>query len=246
LLELAMSDSDLVVRRVASPLAIARQFMLSSVGSKVLMALTGLGLWGFVIGHLVGNLQVFTGSGTAINEYGKMLHELGHGVAIWVVRAGLLGCFALHIVLGIRLAANNRAARPVAYKSRNHGKTNAATLYMAFSGSLILLFLVFHLAHFTWHWVPATTYGLDATGTFDVYKMVVTAFKNPGLVAIYIVGQGLLFAHLFHGTQSLWQSLGMFHPVWTPVLGQMGRLIAGVILLGNVAIPVAILALFNP
>jgi succinate dehydrogenase / fumarate reductase, cytochrome b subunit len=240
-----MSDSDVVVRRTASPLEVVKTFVLSSVGSKILMAITGLMLWGFVIGHLVGNLQVFTGSSDAINDYGKMLHELGHGTLIWVVRAGLLSCFVLHIVLGIRLAARNRAARPVAYKTRAHARTNGMSLYMALSGTLILAFVVFHLAHFTWHWVPATTYADDAKQRFDVYNMVVSAFKNPGIVIAYVFGQGLLFAHLFHGTASLWQSLGMFHPVWTPLLGRLGRVIAALILVGNVAIPVLILTMFK-
>src|SRR5262245_8066936 len=121
-------------------------FLLSSVGAKAIMAVTGFGLWAFVIVHLLGNLQIFQGP-TAINEYGVWLRALGHGSFVWVMRAGLVACFALHIAFAVRLVRLNAAARGIQpYAKKQRLRTTPAALSMALSGFLILAFLIFHLA----------------------------------------------------------------------------------------------------
>jgi succinate dehydrogenase / fumarate reductase cytochrome b subunit len=234
-----MSEGERVVRGAQSPVEVTLGFLRSSVGAKVIMALTGLVLWGFVIGHLVGNLQVFQGP-EPLNAYGEMLHTLGHGAAIWIVRAVLLVVVVSHIFFGLRLARLNRAARgPVGYRMKKPMRTNAAALTMAASGILILAFIVFHLFHFTIGGITALP-PLDDKNRTDVFTMVFTAFKTPWIVVVYVVGQSLLLSHLMHGTVSLWQSLGLHHPVWTPALKVIGRTLGILIFAGNIGIPLAI------
>jgi succinate dehydrogenase / fumarate reductase cytochrome b subunit len=233
-----MSEGERVVRGAKSPIEVTLDFLRSSVGAKVVMALTGLLLWGFVIGHLVGNLQVFQGR-EPLNAYGELLHSLGHGAALWVVRAVLLSALVAHIGFGLRLAAANRAARgPVGYRKKKAMRTNVAALTMAASGLLILGFIVFHLLHFTIGGIAEIP--REASGRVDVFGMVVTAFKTPWVVAVYVIGQTFLLSHLLHGTASLWQSMGLQHPVWTPALATVGRALGALIFVGNIGIPLAI------
>jgi succinate dehydrogenase / fumarate reductase cytochrome b subunit len=234
-----MSEGERIVRGARSPLEVALDFLRSSVGAKVIMALSGLVLWGFVIGHLVGNLQVFQGA-EPINAYGEMLHTLGHGAALWVVRAVLLVVVASHIFFGLRLASANRAARgAVGYRLKKPLRTNAAALTMAVSGVVILGFIVFHLFHFTIGGIVALP-PPDNKGRVDIFNMVFQAFKTPWIVLVYVVGQTVLLSHLMHGTVSLWQSLGFFHPVWSKGLAIAGRGLAALIFAGNIGIPLAI------
>jgi succinate dehydrogenase / fumarate reductase, cytochrome b subunit len=219
-------------------------FSLSSIGAKVLMALTGAALWGFLVVHLAGNLQQFTGSPAAMNEYGVFLRELGHGTALWIARAGLYLAFAVHIAMGLRLAALNRAARPVAYGKKRSVRTNVAALTMAVSGIAILVFLLVHLAHFTWGWILPDLWRqeevVDGVARHDVFRMVWGSFKIPWVVGFYVVAQTLTLLHLYHGAVSLWQSLGLQHKVWSMSLRILGRALVGLIIVGNVAIPLAI------
>jgi len=238
-----MSESDVVVRQAKSPLQVTSEFLQSSVGAKVVMGITGLGLWGFVLTHMLGNLQVFQGA-EALNAYGHFLQTSLHGAGVWILRAGLAGLFVLHIFFGIRLAAKNRDARPVAYKAKKSMRTNLASLSMATTGLLILAFVVFHILHFTTgNILPelhSYTETVDGVVRHDVFKMVVGAFKMPLIVAIYVIGQTILLSHLTHGTVSLWQSIGWHHPVWTPALKVVGRGLAVFIFAGNIGIPLAI------
>ncbi|MBI1947470.1 MAG: succinate dehydrogenase cytochrome b subunit [Deltaproteobacteria bacterium] len=236
-----MSDGERVVRGALPVGRLVGDFLGSSVGAKVIMALTGVVLWSFLIGHLVGNLQIFQAP-DAINGYAVFLHTVGHGAALWLVRAALLGCLLAHIAMGMRLTALNRAARPIAYAKKKRLRTTPAALWMAASGVLLFMFLAFHLAHFTIGLVDPSSFGLkDAEGQMDVYKMVWIAFKNPVVVVTYVVAQFFVLSHLMHGTASLWQSIGVNHGVWTPVLSGVGKAIALFIFVGNLAIPVVIL-----
>lgn len=236
-----MSEGERVVRGALPFSRVVGDFVASSVGAKVIMALTGTVLWLFLIGHLVGNLQIFQDPG-AINGYAVFLHTLGHGAALWVVRAALLGCLLAHVGMGMRLAALNRAARPIAYAKKRRMRTSPAALWMAASGVLLFAFLVFHLNHFTTGMFDPASFGLkDAEGRQDVHRMVWVAFTNPALVVLYVVAQVVVLSHLLHGTASVWQSIGVNHPVWTPVLSGVGRSIAFLIFVGNIAIPLIIL-----
>ena len=236
-----MSEGEKVVRGAVNPLVVVRDFVRSTVGAKAVMALTGLGLWGFVIAHLVGNLQIFQGA-DAINAYGVFLREIGHGALLWVLRIGMLVMFPLHIFTGMRLAALQRRARPIGYAKKKNQATNLAAASMALSGIVVLAFLVFHLGHFTWGWVDAEAFAaVDAKGRPDVSHMVKTGFSNPLWVAVYVIGQVVLFSHLFHGTASWFQSLGLHHGAWSPALRVAGRGLAVLILAGNLLIPLSIL-----
>ena len=236
-----MSDSDVVIKRTKSPVEVVGEFVGSSVGAKVIMAVTGLGLWGFVIAHMLGNLQVFQGP-EPLNAYGHFLqHELLHGAGVWAMRAGLLTITALHIAFGLRLAAKNRAARPVQYAKKKTMRTNPASLSMAVTGLVVLGFIVFHILHYTVGVVVPVDYALeDAKGRHDVFEMVWRGFHTPWIVAIYVIGQVVVLSHLTHGTVSLWQSLGWHHPVWTPVLRVVGRGLAVLIFAGNLGIVFAV------
>jgi len=234
-----MSEGETVSRGARSPFEVALLFLNSSVGAKVVMGLTGLALWGFVLGHMVGNLQVFQGA-EPLNAYGEMLHTLGHGAGLWAVRSVLIVIVVSHIVFGLKLARQNRLARGVEYRVKKQRRTNLASLTMAVSGLMILAFIVFHLAHFTGGLVQPEFYGPDSKGRHDVFNMVVNGFNTPWIVAIYVVGQTLLLSHLVHGTVSLWQSLGIHHGVWTPALKVLGRGLAIFIVAGNIAMPLAI------
>jgi succinate dehydrogenase / fumarate reductase cytochrome b subunit len=234
-----MSDSERVVSSARSPVEVALMFVNSSVGAKVIMGLTGLALWGFVLGHVVGNLQVFQGR-EPLNDYGAFLHGLGHGAAIWVIRAGLLAVVGAHIFFGLKLARQNRMARGSEYRMKKQRRTNLASLTMAVSGLVILAFIVFHILHFTVGVVQPEFFQNDSKGRHDVFGMVVAGFKTPWITAIYVVGQTLLLSHLVHGTVSLWQSLGVHHLVWSPGLKVIGRALAIFVVAGNIAIPLAI------
>lgn len=235
-----MAEGERVIRGAPPAMSVVLAFLKSSVGAKVLMALSGLGLWGFVIGHLLGNLQIYQGP-EAINAYGVWLRELGHGSLVWVARAGIIVMFVVHIVTGVRLAALNKAARPVAYKNRKNMRTNLAATSMLTSGGLLLAFLVFHLAHTTWGLVLPEFYKdtvlKDGRTAHDVFTMMHAGFHQPWLVLVYLAGQVVLLSHLIHGTVSLWQSAGIHHPVWTPVLSIAGRATAALIVVLNISMP---------
>lgn len=235
-----MSEGERVIRGGLPASTVIAGFLRSSVGAKVIMALTGIGLWGFVIAHLVGNLQVFQGP-EAINHYGVWLREIGHGSFVWILRAGLFAIFVLHIFFGIRLAAKNRGARPIGYRKQKLLASNVAATSMAVTGTFILVFLLFHLAHTTWGFVlpeyfTATTLK-DGTPAHDIYAMMGRGFQQPWLVVVYLMGQIILLAHLIHGTANLWQSLGWHHTVWSPVASGAGRAIAAVIVVLNISMP---------
>ncbi len=235
-----MADTEEGSRGALTASTLVLDFLRSSVGAKVIMAVTGFCLWGFVLIHMLGNLQLFQGA-EAINAYGVFLRHIGHGAFIWVARGGLLLCFVVHIFFGIRLAALNRAARPVAYAVKKRMRTTPAAMTMASSGLLVLTFLFFHLSHTTWGLVLpqffTETTLKDGTPAHDVFQMMWHAFKIPWVVIVYCAGQIVLLSHLYHGSASLWQSIGWHHPTWSPALSLLGRAVAAVIIVLNVSMP---------
>ena len=209
------------------------------------MALTGLVLFGFVVGHLVGNLQVFLGSSEPINRYGAFLQGLGE--LLWAVRLGLLTMLVLHIVFTVKLRAENRAARPEKYTVTQRRASSPAARWMLLSGLMVLCFIIFHLLHFTVQ-VPAVN-GVgqnfvtlhDAQGRHDVYRMMILGFSNPYASAFYIVGVALLALHLNHGIGSLFQTLGLNSAKLRPLWEKGGPAFSWLIFLGYASIPVAVL-----
>lgn len=233
----------------ADPAAWAGTYLGSTVGSKVVVALTGLGLTGFVIGHMVGNLKIFNGQ-DAINGYAYFLkHELG--AFLWAARLGLLGLFLAHLFLALKLSARSRAARPVGYIAQRSAQASIASRTMLYTGVVILLFLLLHLAHYTFAWVHGAEVNgqtvnyldlKDEKGRHDVYSMTVAGFTTPWLSITYLVCQVLIGVHLSHGIQSTIQTLGLkgtrFAPAWV-WLGYAG---AGLVVVGNSAIVLAVWA----
>lgn len=221
-------------------------FFDSSVGAKITVALTGLGLVLFTIFHMIGNLKVFQGP-EAINNYAHFLkHDLG--ILIWLARAGLLAIFVLHLTLAIRLTLRSRAARPTPYAHPGSVQATISSRTMIWSGIVVGLFVLFHLAHFTFGWIhgaeiepgKVVSYmDLKVKGNHDkadVYSMVVAGFRTPWLSILYIVAQFVLFAHLMHGVQSSFQTLGLKNMRFRQAVRILGFTIATLILVGNVAI----------
>ncbi len=169
----------------------------SSIGRKVLVALTGVALIGFVVVHLLGNLQIFAGP-DQLNSYAESLAHLGP--LLWVARLGLLALAGAHIVLALKLAAENRAARPERYDVAGRVKATASARSMVLTGLMIAAFVVYHLAHFTWGAAhPQFSGRLDAQGRLDVYSMVVASFQQWPIALTYAAAMVLLGLHLRHG-----------------------------------------------
>ena len=205
------------------------------------MAVTGILLVLFVLGHMVGNLQVFAGR-DKLNDYAEFLQGLG--VGLWVIRLGLLAVFAAHIVAALKVVQRTKAARPVPYAVRKDQVTTFAARTMLVSGVLVLLFTVYHLLHFTTGTIdPAGAYGLhDEAGRHDVYGMVVAGFSHLPTVCIYVIAQVVLALHLSHGVGSLMQTLGLRSARNQRCAALAGPVLAAVVLVGNLSIPLAVLA----
>lgn len=226
----------------------------SSVGCKFLMALTGLALTGFVIGHMSGNLLVFKGR-EALNDYAEFLKE--HLGLLWLARGGLLVAFVLHLTLGIQLNRWNSAARPQAYVHEDTVQATWASRYMLRTGIIVLAFVIFHLLHYTFGVIAATApdgknfldlteiltpvAAKDPTHRHDVYAMTVYGFRNISVSMVYIVAQVFLGLHLDHGIASAFQSLGWNSPRWHPSITAISRTLAIVVILGNISMPLAVL-----
>ena len=181
----------------------------SSIGAKSIMAVTGLLLYGFLIAHLSGNLLIYQGP-DATNAYAVNLRQLPFGL-LWIARIGLIVIFAAHILTGIRLTLQNRRARPNAYAHSSTIKATVASRSMIDTGMLVLVFLVYHLAHFTWHMFYFDESFVLPGGPIDVYRMVVTSFQNVWIAGSYIVAMILVGLHLSHGIASFFQTLGFHH-----------------------------------
>ncbi len=217
------------------------KYIRSSVGAKHLMAISGLMLVGFVLAHMLGNLQIFKGQ-AAINAYAVQLKSLGG--LLWIMRGGLVLAVLVHIFSAIRLSMLNSAARPVKYKKVKTDKSSFASRTMLWGGIIIVLFLVFHLAQLTLGGGPLQeNFNLvDEFGRHDVYNMTVLGFKNVAVSASYIVAMLALCIHLSHGVTSLFQSLGLNHPKYNGMIAMAGPAIATLVLIGNCSMPIAVLA----
>ncbi|MDQ3118908.1 MAG: succinate dehydrogenase cytochrome b subunit [Verrucomicrobiota bacterium] len=215
-------------------------FYRSSIGKKFIVAVTGVILLGFVVGHLIGNLQIFLGP-EYINSYAEKLRALG--VLLWVIRIFLLVSVVLHILFTIRLALDNRRARPDAYAKKEHVKASLASRTMTWSGLVVLAFIIYHIAHFTVQ-VADPRFALlkaDPLNRHDVHSMMVYGFQNVVVSAFYVIAILLLTLHLSHGTSSFFQSLGLNDKKMTPRLALGGRILAWLIFVGYTSIPVAVL-----
>lgn len=230
----------------------------STIGRKILMAVTGLILIGFVVGHLVGNLQVFSAP-DKINGYAHFLQSLGP--LLWAARIGLLVAVAIHVWAATVLTLENHAARDVAYGVKHTIRATLASRMMRWSGYVVLAFIVYHIAHFTLGVAGAESFKtalpeytmkseyhiagfpVVAAGAVvhDVHTMVILGFQNVLVSIFYIVAVGLLSIHLLHGTDSMFQTLGLRSRRWSGALRKVCLVFAAVYFLGNLAIPGAVL-----
>jgi succinate dehydrogenase / fumarate reductase cytochrome b subunit len=218
----------------------------TTLGAKYVMALTGLGLIGFVLVHMAGNLLVFAGP-DALNAYAHGLKD--KPALLWSARAGLLCIFALHLFLAYRLWQLNRTARPIPYVKEDTVEASWASRNMMYTGLVLLVFIVYHLAHFTF---GATTHAKvngevvnyldlrDSAQRPDVYTMVVSGFSNPWIALFYVFSQVFLCLHLWHGGSSWFQSLGLNHPQYNPVIRKVGPVLAILVFVGNSSMPLAV------
>ena len=216
----------------------------SSLGKKYIMAVTGFAMFGFVIGHLVGNLQIFMGP-EAINRYGHFLQS--NPELIWPARIGLLVMLALHVWSAIKLSAENKAARPIAYENWQPVGSTYASRTMLMSGLIIFVFIIFHLLHYTAQLKFVNMTGqnfvdfMDPQKRHNIFKMMVVGFNQPLVSGFYILGMALLCLHLSHGVSSMFQSIGWKNKAYGPILDQASRWLAVAIFVGYSSIPVAIL-----
>src|SRR5262245_15359811 len=216
------------------------EFYRSAVGKKWVMALTGIALMAYVFAHMFGNLKLYFGA-QDFNHYSEFLRELlvpflPRTVTLWLLRIGLIIAFVFHIHAAASLTLMNRRARAEGgyISPRDYQAANAASRSMRLTGVVIALFLVFHLADLTWGTAnPDFVRG-------DVYRNLVASFERPVVALIYIVANIALGIHLFHGSWSLFQSLGLNNPRWNSARRVFATAFAAIVLVGNVSFPIAV------
>lgn len=241
-------DADRLTRKTGSPIPERRrrrlpfvvEFYRSAVGKKWVMAVTGIIGMGYVFAHMVGNLHVFEGP-AQINHYGEWLRELldppfPRTFVLWSMRVVLIVAVVLHIHAAYALTRMNRKARPVRYQSqRDYVAATFAARTMRWTGVIVVLFIAYHLADFTW--------GSSNPGFVrgDVYRNVVASFEQWPVAAIYIVANLALGVHLYHGAWSLFQSLGVNNPRFNPWRRAFATAFAVVVTVGFISVPIAVL-----
>jgi succinate dehydrogenase / fumarate reductase cytochrome b subunit len=227
------------------------EFYRSTVGKKIAMALSGLVLVGFVVGHMAGNLKIFLGRDSfgvyKIDRYGELLRSigadfLGHAGFLWIVRVVLIVCLVVHVISAISLARINRRAKPVVPARISYGSSTAASRTMLFGGIFLLCFIVYHILHFTTG--TAHFHGFEEG---KVYANVWSAFQNPFIAGIYIVSMAFLALHLYHGVWSMFQTLGADMPSWNYGLRAVAKILAVVMFVGFACVPASVsLGLLDP
>jgi len=222
------------------------QFYRSAIGKKWVMGITGVLLMGFVLFHMIGNFKLFL-SKEELNLYGEALRDIpGHllprTVLLWTVRLGLVAAFVFHIHAAASLTILNRRARPDTYKSkRDYIAANFASRTMRWTGIIIALFVLFHLMDLTWG---------NANPDFvrgDPYNNLVYSMERVPVAIVYILANIALAFHLYHGSWSLFQSLGINNPKYNTARRRFAQVFAGIILVGNLSFPIAVqLGLVDP
>ncbi len=226
-------------------MGLVREFYASTIGKKVAMAASGIVLVLFVLGHMAGNLKIFAGidpvtGNYKIDDYGLFLRNfgsemLGHEGFLWIARIVLLVAVLIHAISGVQLARLNRAAKPVGQAVKAYRSANAASLTMLYGGLFLVVFIVLHILHFTTGSLPFTPF---AEGR--IYSNVWLAFQSYATAAFYVVSMGLLGLHLYHGTWSMFQTLGVDTPRWNRGIRTIAKVVSLALFVGFSSVPVAI------
>jgi succinate dehydrogenase / fumarate reductase cytochrome b subunit len=211
----------------------ALAFYGNSIGKKVVMAVTGLILFGFVIGHMLGNLQVFIGA-NQMNDYAVMLKA--NAALLWGVRIVLLVTVILHIVAAVQLTLMNRRSRPEGYHYKDVIQADYASRTMRWSGVIIAVFVVYHLLHFTTGTVHPQFDG------HDVYRNVIIGFSAWPVALFYIIAMVALAFHLWHGVWSMFQTLGLINPKSDKIIHRLAAIATLAVAIGFISVPTAVLA----
>lgn len=212
------------------------KFWQSSIGKKIVVAVTGLFLVLFLAGHLAGNMLIFQSS-DAFNHYAHFLHTMIHGWGIWVFRIMMLGAVVLHVLATIQLTCANRAARPEGYKAEGTMVASRSSRMMIWSGITVLAFIIFHILHYT----VRVDAGLANLADFHQnWAMTILGFQNIFAVIFYIIGMALLCSHLSHGVASIFQTLGLRSRKTQGLIATGSKIYALVIFIGFVSIPISI------
>lgn len=229
----------MAVEAAAKPAMWPVEFYRSQLGKKVVMAVTGIIGFGFILGHMLGNLKLYLGA-AHLNEYGEWLRDVGQpavprGGLLWLARAVLVGAIVLHVHAAYALTRINHTARPTKYESRDYIAANYASRTMRWGGVIILLFIAFHLADLTWgvanpHFIKG-----------NVYNNVIVSFQRWPVAGLYIVANLALGLHLFHGLWSMFQTMGWSHDRFDPWRRNFAIAFALLITVGNVSFPIAVL-----
>jgi succinate dehydrogenase / fumarate reductase cytochrome b subunit len=207
----------------------------SSLGRKYIVAVTGLAMIGFLLAHLSGNLLVFAGP-EAMNAYAKGLHTFP--AALWTLRLGLIGAAVFHIYFALALNLENYRARPISYAMKRYERASWCSRNMVLTGLLILAYIFYHLAHFTFRLTDST---VASVGEYDIYAMIIGSFSNPVIALTYTFAMVVTALHLCHGISSLFQTLGLNHIKYNKTVRALG-LILGIGICGAfITIPLAVM-----
>jgi succinate dehydrogenase cytochrome b subunit len=209
------------------------RFYESTIGKKVIMAVTGLILFGYLILHMLGNLQIFLGP-TVMDHYAEALH--GNPALLWTARTVLLVSVILHIWASVALTKVKRDARPVAYVKRTNVVSTWGSRTMMWSGPVIAAFVVFHLLHLTTGTIHSQFVALHP------YENLVSGFLIVPFALIYIAVMVLIGFHLSHGIWSMFQSVGFSHPRYTPAIKKFAAIFSWILIAGFISVPLAVLA----
>lgn len=214
----------------------ALTFIDTTIGKKVVMAISGLVLFGFTVGHMLGNLQIFLGP-EVFNNYAVTLHNTA--LLLWGARAVLLVSVLAHIAMAVQLITQSAQARPIPYKMKKNERTTFAALTMKWSGFTLLFFILYHLAHFTFPGIAMGAY--DHQHYSQAYTNFVNGFSIPWVVALYIAAMISLGLHLYHGSYSLFQTMGLNNPLRNDTAKSLAQFVALVVTVGNIVLPLSVL-----
>lgn len=229
----------------------------SSIGKKAIMAVTGLAMIGFLVFHMYGNLKIFGGP-QLLNEYAAGLRELGHPVfghehLLWIARLGLLTAVVLHITAAVQLTAQSRASTiggiggTGRYHHQHYNRASFASRTIRWGGVIIFLFIIYHLLHFTFGAIgynAARPYIGEQAGAYQVYNNVIYGFQFWPASIIYILAMGAVGLHVYHGTWSMMQTLGLNNGSYSKLWSALALVLGVALFVGNITIPVAVLTGF--